>query len=39
MNNQYFEALSYIRSRPSKEKLTLFEYCFDRKFKKNLLFM
>ncbi|XP_025408942.1 protein ELYS [Sipha flava] len=30
LNNQYFDGLNYIRSRPIKEKQILFEYFFDR---------
>lgn len=32
MNNQYFDALNYIRSKPLKEKQILFEYFLDSKF-------
>jgi hypothetical protein len=36
LNNQYFDGLNYIRSRPIKEKQILFEYFFDSKFMKHL---
>jgi len=34
MNNQCFDTLIYLRSRPFKEQQTLFEYFFDRMFSK-----
>lgn len=35
LNNQYFDALNYIRSKSIKEKQILFEYFFDSKFIKH----